>query len=107
MCIHCFVWFLYISLIQKVNLYHSCRITSHLGSGQYASVDKGVWKSPSGTTLEVAVKTLSNNAYAFEPDRVKFLQEAAIMCQFKHPNVVRINGVVMDKEAVSRNVDFV
>ena len=58
-----------------------------------------MWKSPNGVTLEVAIKTLSSNTS--ELDKIKFLQEAAIMCQFKHPNVVRINGVVMDEEAVS------
>ena len=26
-------------------------------------------------------------------DRVKFLQEAAIMAQFRHPNVVTLHGV--------------
>lgn len=83
-----------------VNLHHSCRITSHLGSGQFANVEKGVWKSPNGITLEVAVKCLSSNTSSL--DKIKFLQEAAIMGQFQHPNVVRINGVVMDKETVSK-----
>ncbi len=36
-----------------------------------------------------------------EEDRVKFLQEAAIMGQFKHPNVVNMFGVVTNGEPVS------
>ena len=46
--------------------------------------------------LNVAVKTLHSKAS--EGDTVRFLQEAAIMGQFKHPNVVRLYGVVTDKE---------
>ena len=38
---------------------------------------------------EVAVKTLTDSL-----NIVRFLQEAAIMAQFKHPNVVTLYGVV-------------
>jgi len=48
---------------------------------------------------EVAIKTLKKGAD--EEDRVKFLQEAAIMGQFKHPNVVTMYGVVTEGEPVS------
>ena len=36
-----------------------------------------------------------------EEDRVKFLQEAAIMGQFKHANIVTMYGVVKEGEPVS------
>ena len=36
-----------------------------------------------------------------EGDRVKFLQEAAIMGQFRHPNVVTLHGMVTIGEPVS------
>ena len=62
-------------------------------------VYKGVWLSPDGE-VEVAVKTLKKGSD--EQDRVKFLQEAAIMGQFKHPNVVTMYGVVTEGEPVSR-----
>ena len=42
---------------------------------------------------EVAVKTIENESS--EEDRVKFLQEAAIMGQFEHPNIVQILGVTV------------
>ena len=42
--------------------------------------------------MEVAVKTLRSDAV--EGDRVSFLQEAAIMGQFRHPNIVTLMGVV-------------
>ena len=64
------------------------RLISVLGSGQFGSVDKGVWRS-GATVKEVAVKTLTDSA-----NIVKFLQEAAIMAQFRHPNVVTLYGVV-------------
>ena len=47
----------------------------------------------------MAVKTLKEGSG--EEDRVKFLQEAAIMGQFKHPNVVILYGVVSEGEPVS------
>ena len=54
---------------------------------------KGVWRPEnSGASLEIAVKTLKIDAP--ESDKVKFLQEAAIMGQFSHPNVVRLYGLV-------------
>ena len=61
-------------------------------------VYKGVWISPDGD-VDVAVKTLKEGSG--EEDRVKFLQEAAIMGQFKHHNVVEMYGVVSEGEPVS------
>ena len=72
-----------------------CRIVAHLGSGQFGTVDKGVWTSQRGTA-EVAVKTLTDSA-----NTVKFLQEAVIMAQFRHPNVVALRGVVSRGHPVS------
>ena len=65
-----------------------------LGSGQFGSVSKGLWTCESGV-LEVAVKTLTDSA-----NTVKFLQEAAIMAQFKHPNVICLHGIVSTAEPV-------
>ena len=52
-----------------------------------------------GGKVEVAVKTLKEGSK--EEDRIKFLQEAAIMGQFMHPNVVTMYGVVTEGEPVS------
>ena len=70
----------------------------HLGSGQFGTVNKGVWQLPGGA-IEVAIKTLKPGSD--EMDQVKFLQEAAIMGQFKHPNVIKLYGVVTVGEPVS------
>ena len=74
------------------------RITEHLGSGQFGWVNKGVWHSPK-KSIDVAVKMLKE--HASEEEMVKFLQEAAIMGQFHHPNIVKLHGVVTMGEPVS------
>ena len=74
------------------------RLGKLLGSGQFGMVYKGLWESPKGQ-MEVAVKTLKEGSG--EEDRVKFLQEAAIMGQFKHHNVVEMYGLITDGEPVS------
>ena len=57
-----------------------------------------MWQLPGGA-VEVAIKTLKPGSN--EMDQVKFLQEAAIMGQFKHPNVIKLYGVVTVGEPVS------
>ena len=60
---------------------------------------RGVWKKENQTQIDVALKTL--NKGSSKEDEVKFLQEAAIMAQFRHPNVVILFGVVTEGEPVS------
>ena len=69
-----------------------------LGSGQFGNVYRGILQC-SNTSIDVAIKTLKNGST--KGDRIKFLQEAAIMGQFRHPNVVTMHGVVTDREPVS------
>jgi serine/threonine protein kinase len=86
-------------LIRKVGsspLYH--RLHNGIGSGHFATVSRGVWQRPGGEQ-EVAVKELRSGAG--EEDQVRFLQEAAIMSQFSHTNVVRLHGIVTIDEPVS------
>jgi len=61
-------------------------------------VNKGIWKPSSTKQLEVAIKTLNSDSTA--KDRVRFLQEAAIMCQFDHENVIKLYGVVTDEHVM-------
>ena len=73
-----------------------------IGSGQFGKVHQGGWMAPGAEDkVEVAVKTLKEGAG--EGDKVKFLQEAAIMGQFSHPNVVKLYGVVTEGEPVSNS----
>ena len=76
-------------------IYFNVRLGEALGSGQFGDVHQGVYNKD----IKVAVKTLKEGAG--EEDRVKFMQEAAIMGQFKHFNVVTMHGVVTDGEPVS------
>ena len=76
------------------------RLTELLGAGQFGKVHKGEWTAPgSKDKVDVAVKTLKEGAG--EQDKVKFLQEAAIMGQFSHPNVIKLYGVITEGEPVS------
>ena len=90
--------FPYVSTETTCSLVSIHRITEHLGSGQFGTVNKGLWQSPAGA-MEVAVKTLK--AGSPEEDKVKFLQEAAINGQFRHPNIVQLMGVVTVGEPVN------
>lgn len=80
------------------------RITGHLGSGQFGSVEKAVWMKKGGKTMVVAVKALKPGAS--KEEKVKFLQEAAIMGQFKHPNVVCLCGMTPNKEKVGNLISI-
>ena len=79
------------------------RVNGHLGSGQFGSVEQGLWKN-GVENIQVALKFLKKGASKI--DKVKFLQEAAIMAQFKHPNVASLYGVVSKGEPVSESVLF-
>ena len=62
-----------------------------LGSGEFGLVSLAMWKD----TSKVAIKVI--NSEASETEKVKFLQEAAIMCQFSHYNVIGLLGIVMEE----------
>ena len=49
--------------------------------------------------VDVAVKHL--HQAATKEEKIRFLQEATINGQFKHPNVVQLMGVVTSEEPVS------
>ena len=70
----------------------------HLGSGQFGSVEQGLWKRHGTKPVDVALKSLAKKG---SEDKVKFLQEAAIMAQFRHPNVILLHGVVTRGDPVS------
>ena len=79
------------------------RINVFLGSGVFGTVHKGVWHHSEGDESveeEVAVKSIENEAS--EEEKVKFLQEAAIMGQFKHPNIVKIMGILVTESEVCK-----
>lgn len=60
-------------------------LRSFIGGGQYGDVYEGVWKRYNKT---VAVKTLKEDTMALKD----FLEEACIMKEMKHPNLVQLLG---------------
>ena len=75
----------------------SGRLCEELGCGQFGVVNRGVW-SVGDEEKEVAVKSLADDST--EDKRIQFLQEAAIMGQFKHPNVLTLHGVLTETDTV-------
>ena len=78
-----------------INSIFNYRVCEELGSGEFGIVARALWKPSLHKKIEVAVKTLNEDVSA--KDRVRFLQEAAIMCQFDHENVIKLHGVVTDE----------
>ena len=70
----------------------------HLGSGQFGKVDEGIWLNGS-QEVKMAMKRLRDDASS--SDKVKFLQEAVIMAQFNHENVIKLLGMVLEDNPVS------
>ncbi len=58
-------------------------------------MSRATW-SDEGGEREVAVKVLGRSER-----RVEFLQEAAVMCQFAHPNVIQLHGITTGADQVS------
>jgi len=69
-----------------------------LGSGEFGTVQQGVWTDASGRRIQVAIKCLS--AERMENNPVEFLKEAAIMHAVDHEHIVRLYGVVLDTAAL-------
>ena len=82
-------------------MFLSHRFLEQIGSGNFAKIFNGLW-SCGEECIQVAVKRLKD--VASDDDKVLFLQEAAIMGQFWHPNVISLHGVVTVDEPVSITV---
>ena len=70
----------------------------YIGSGQFGTVNLAKWTQQFVEPMEVAVKVC--RAGKNDAIKTKFLKEAAIMGQFRHPNVVKLYGVVTMSELV-------
>ena len=82
---------------------HACILYSQhnqLGSGHFGTVFCGHWVKENGEKWGVAVKSLNRELDTLQ-EKIKFLQEAAIMGQFSHPNIVKLYGVVTVGNPVS------
>lgn len=82
------------TIMEWIPLFFFCsiaRTTEHLGSGQFGTVNKGIWHSTKGSRA-VAIKILQPTTTG--EVTIRFLQEVAVMGQFRHPNIVQLLGVV-------------
>ena len=84
---------------------HKISLKEYLGSGQFGVVYHGLLQltedgSEAGVK-EVAVKTMESGAS--EEQRIRFLQEAAIMAQFNNSYIVKIYGILTSCQPVSIN----
>ena len=70
-----------------------------LGSGNFGCVMQCIYNESPHHSLSVATKTLKQSCNTI--DKIKFLQEAAIMGQFHHKNIVKLHGVVVEGIPVS------
>ncbi|XP_061572121.1 protein-tyrosine kinase 2-beta-like [Cololabis saira] len=62
-----------------------------LGEGFFGEVHEGVYKSPSGNKIQVAIKTCKDCSADVKE---KFLSEADLMKNLDHPHIVRLIGVI-------------
>ena len=84
--------------IQCTYSFKLCRREEALGAGEFGEVFKGVLETPYGPQ-DVAVKMLKDGSN--EEQKAKFLQEGAVMAQFRHPHIVRLLGAVTINDPVS------
>ena len=82
----------------SLHVHYLHRMREKIGEGAFSSVSKGSW-TRMGRSYDVAVKSLLKNST--EIDKIKLLQEAAIMGQFQHPNIVKLFGVIKLGNSVS------
>lgn len=61
---------------------------AELGAGEFGAVLRGVWTRPDGAKVNVAIKTLRQEAIG-KGER-EFLGEANVMLRLAHPHVVRL-----------------
>ncbi|KAM4730461.1 tyrosine-protein kinase Mer [Anableps anableps] len=66
-----------------------------LGEGEFGSVVEGRLRSLDGTSEKVAVKTMKLDSFS-QREIEEFLNEAACMKDFNHPNVIRLLGVCLE-----------
>ncbi|KAM7365284.1 hypothetical protein PAMP_016227 [Pampus punctatissimus] len=62
-----------------------------LGEGFFGEVHSGVYKSPTGKRIRVAIKTCKE---CLADVKEKFLSEADLMKNLDHPHIVRLIGVI-------------
>ncbi|KAM3720362.1 Fer-related kinase [Dirofilaria immitis] len=80
------------------------RLKDELGQGAFGQVFKGILQD-GHTYLTVAVKTYAGQA-SNKAKRASFLQEAKVMREYRHENLVQFIGIACQKEPLMIIVEF-
>ncbi|XP_063410584.1 activated Cdc42 kinase-like isoform X19 [Mytilus trossulus] len=75
---------------------NSIQINKTLGEGEFGIVQQGLWTTETGEKVQVAIKCLTKEK--MHTGTTEFLKEANIMQNVDHENIVRMYGVVLDKD---------
>ncbi|XP_074655851.1 activated Cdc42 kinase-like isoform X2 [Tubulanus polymorphus] len=67
-----------------------------LGTGEFGTVQQGIWTNEDGERIQVAIKCVSKERMQHGPQ--DFLKEATVMHAIDHDNIVRMYGVVLDRD---------
>ena len=73
------------------------RLKKLILKGNFVKVHRGLWKGKR-KDLDVVVKSLESDAT--QDEKIKLLQEAAIMGQFHHPNILQLYGIINEEKTV-------
>lgn len=79
------------------------KLEGMIGQGEFADVYKGTLKTREGKKI-VAMKVLRPGSS--EKNQKDFLSEASIVCQFNHPNVIGLIGVVTQSRPMMILTEF-
>lgn len=87
----------------NINWLYEHRIPPRELFGRFGSQTvKTSWRKSHEVTIDVCLKA----TFTDEPrERLKLLQEAAILAQFRHPNVIRLQGIISNENVVSVAID--
>uniref|UniRef100_A0A1A8KVT0 receptor protein-tyrosine kinase n=1 Tax=Nothobranchius kuhntae TaxID=321403 RepID=A0A1A8KVT0_NOTKU len=79
---------------------HQLTLGKELGKGEFGSVYEGLYTSEEGVHIRVAVKTMKVGIHTLE-DLQDFLKEAEIMRNFDHKNVIKLQGISLQRRQES------
>ncbi|XP_071110149.1 activated Cdc42 kinase-like isoform X4 [Haliotis cracherodii] len=74
----------------------SIAVNKTLGEGEFGVVQQGVWTTEDGDKVQVAIKCLSKDR--LQNGTQEFLKEASVQQSIDNENIVRLYGVVINKD---------
>ena len=97
-------WLVVYQLVHTHSIVHRIPPRELFGQYGYQTV-RTSWRKTQEQTLDVCLKASYTDEEADPSERIKMLQEAAVMAQFRHPNVVRLHGIIYKENVVSHSID--